>query len=154
MSETNRKQIISKAAGMRYEKQFFLEIQEAILDGWRVADNDRREDQSMRNFRGRVGKVVMYNTEIHAVQYDDTDSRTEAQIELEAEAVARAQEEAEAEAVARAQEEAEAENKERDEPEPEADPESEPEADPESEPEPEAEAKPKTKGRGRPPKNK
>jgi len=138
MSETNRKQIISKAAGMRYEKQFFLEIQEAILDGWRVADNDRREDQSMRNFRGRVGKVVMYNTEIHAVQYDDTDSRTEAQIELEAEAVAKA------EAVARAQEEAEAENKERD----------EPEADPESEPEPEAEAKPKTKGRGRPPKNK
>lgn len=55
-----RKIIMSKAVGYKYEKQFFMDIQEAILDGWRLADNDKREDQSLRNFRGRIGKVVLY----------------------------------------------------------------------------------------------
>lgn len=56
----DRKVILSKARGPRFEKQWFLELQAAILDGWRIVDNDVRNDQSMRNFRGFQGRAVLY----------------------------------------------------------------------------------------------
>ncbi len=55
----NRLVILSKGRGPRFEKQFFLEIESAILEGYRFIDNDVRNDQSMRNFRGMWGKAIL-----------------------------------------------------------------------------------------------
>lgn len=52
--------ILSKARGPRFEHIFFKEIQAAILDGYRVADTNLLADRSMRNYRGRIGRAVMY----------------------------------------------------------------------------------------------
>ena len=52
--------ILSKMRGAAFEKDFFIEIQEKVLEGYRVATNDRRVDQSLRNFKGNLGRVVMY----------------------------------------------------------------------------------------------
>lgn len=52
--------ILSKGLGARFEKEFFLQIQEAFLDGYRIAETDLRDDVSMRNYRGRQGRAVMY----------------------------------------------------------------------------------------------
>lgn len=62
MSENKQERIviISKARGMKYENQFFADIDTAYQDGYRLARNNRREDACLRNFRGSLGKVVMY----------------------------------------------------------------------------------------------
>jgi DNA repair exonuclease SbcCD nuclease subunit len=52
--------ILSKAFGAKWETAFFEEIEAAILDGYRIARTCLRDDASMRNFRGRIGKCVMY----------------------------------------------------------------------------------------------
>ena len=54
-----RKVVLTKGVG-KYEHIFFKEIQEAILEGWRLAENDLRVDQSMRNFKGNMGRAVFY----------------------------------------------------------------------------------------------
>ena len=58
--EQSRMVVQSKGSGYKWEKQFFLDVQEAIVDGWRIADNDLRADVPMRNFKGKFGKVVFY----------------------------------------------------------------------------------------------
>jgi hypothetical protein len=55
-----RKVIQTKGARVKYELEFFLSIQEAVLGGWRVAETNLRDDSSLRNFRGNIGKVVLY----------------------------------------------------------------------------------------------
>lgn len=52
--------ILSKGYGVRFEKAFFLQIQEGFDNGYRIADTDLRDDTSMRNFQGRTGRAVMY----------------------------------------------------------------------------------------------
>lgn len=59
-SNKDRKVIQSKANGYKWELQFFKDIEAAILDGYRIADNNLREDQSMRNYRGKFGRAVLY----------------------------------------------------------------------------------------------
>ncbi len=59
-NKPNRLVLISKAAGQNFEKQFFLDIQAAILDGYRIAETNLRDDASMRMFRGRLGRAVLY----------------------------------------------------------------------------------------------
>lgn len=46
--------------GMQWETKFFLDIQAAIDDGYRIAETDRFDDMSLRNFNGNMGRVVMY----------------------------------------------------------------------------------------------
>lgn len=63
MTQTNKPDrlvILSKGFGVRFEKVFFLQIQEAFLEGYRIAETDLRDDVSMRNFQGRQGRAVMY----------------------------------------------------------------------------------------------
>jgi hypothetical protein len=55
-----RKVITSKGQGPRYEREFFLEIQSLILEGWRIAETDTQDDLTMRNFRGVMGRAVFY----------------------------------------------------------------------------------------------
>lgn len=54
-----RKVIQSRGNDPRSDKQFFFEIQDAILGGWRVAQNSRRDDACSRNIFG-TGQVVLY----------------------------------------------------------------------------------------------
>jgi hypothetical protein len=56
----NRLVILSKGFGVRFEKEFFLQIEEAFLGGYRIAQTDLRADTSMRNFQGRQGRAVLY----------------------------------------------------------------------------------------------
>lgn len=51
--------IQSKSFGARFEHQFFKDIENAILDGYRIADTGLRADMSMRNFKGRMGRAVL-----------------------------------------------------------------------------------------------
>ncbi len=62
MSEVKQERIVilSKVRGPKGEQQFFQDIQDAFDNGYRIADNNRREDMSMRLFRGIMGKCVMY----------------------------------------------------------------------------------------------
>jgi hypothetical protein len=64
--------IQSKGLGAKYERQFFMDIQNAILNGYRIADNDSRADVSMRLFRGRFGRAVLYLQEENAKTEDKT----------------------------------------------------------------------------------
>jgi len=59
-NKPDRLVIISKAAGANFEKRFFLDIQDAFKDGYRIAETNLRDDASMRNFRGRLGRAVLY----------------------------------------------------------------------------------------------
>lgn len=76
-SDKNRLVVQSKAVGPKWEREFFLELQKAILDGYRIAENDLREDASMRNFRGRFGRAVLYK------EVAETQPKKEAQPEAE-----------------------------------------------------------------------
>ena len=58
--ENNRLVIINRGRGFKYEKEFFVQIQEAILNGYRIAKGETRNDVSMRNFRGSMGRAVLY----------------------------------------------------------------------------------------------
>lgn len=60
MSNPDRIVILSKAFGGQWEQQFFNEIQAGFDNGYRIAQTNLREDASMRNFRGRIGRAVMY----------------------------------------------------------------------------------------------
>ena len=42
------------------DKKFFLEIQQAVLDGYRVCENTTMLDSCMRNFQGFIGQCVLY----------------------------------------------------------------------------------------------
>jgi hypothetical protein len=59
-NKADRLVILSKGFGARFEKEFFLRIQEAFAGGYRIAETDLRDDVSMRNYRGRQGRAVMY----------------------------------------------------------------------------------------------
>lgn len=59
-NKPSRLVILSKGLGARFEKEFFLSIQKAFLDGYLIAETDLRDDVSMRNYRGRQGRAVMY----------------------------------------------------------------------------------------------
>lgn len=52
--------IQSKAYGPKWETIFFQDIQNAFDAGYKIADTGLRADASMRNYRGRIGRVVMY----------------------------------------------------------------------------------------------
>lgn len=61
MSELPKRLVIeNKAQGPKYEKQFFMEIQAAIVDGYRLAENPYSVDCTMRNFMGHMGRAVLY----------------------------------------------------------------------------------------------
>ena len=55
----NRVVIMNKARGVRYEQKFFQEIQEAILNGYRLPAKPDRTNVSMRNFKGG-GRCVLF----------------------------------------------------------------------------------------------
>ena len=57
---SGRKVIQSRGFGYRPEKEIFLEIEQAVLQGYRVAQNYRMDDLCGRNVMGGVGQVVMY----------------------------------------------------------------------------------------------
>lgn len=77
MSENmERKVIQTKSRHTTGDHQWMLEVQEAILDGWRVVDNGVRADLTMRNFMGRIGKVVLYKkVEGSSSEVHDTDTK-------------------------------------------------------------------------------
>ena len=52
--------IENKAGGPRWEKEFFLDIEEAIMGGYRIARNPTNKDCSMRNYFGYMGRAVFY----------------------------------------------------------------------------------------------
>lgn len=60
MSDVERLEIRTRGVGPKHEKKFLLDIQEAILDGWRIADNNVRVDQSRKLYNGRWGVAVLY----------------------------------------------------------------------------------------------
>lgn len=61
MNELPKRLVIeSKAQGPRYEKQFFMDIQEAVVKGYRLAENTNSVDCTMRNFMGYMGRAVLY----------------------------------------------------------------------------------------------
>ncbi len=61
MTDTsNRKVILTQSRGIIFEREFFLLIQEAILDGFRIAETDLSEDESLRMHQGFGGKAVLY----------------------------------------------------------------------------------------------
>jgi len=81
-TKQERKVISSKARGYKWEKAFFMEIQDAVLDGWKIADNDKREDTPMRNFRGLIGRVVFYrDLEDTNVKDEKTEQPTEPEVQ-------------------------------------------------------------------------
>lgn len=59
--------IESKAGGPIAEKDFFVQIQEAILNGYRIAENNDSSDSTMRNYFGYMGRAVLYieGQEVH-----------------------------------------------------------------------------------------
>lgn len=61
MSEQPKRLVIeNKASGPRWEKKFFEEIQAAVINGYRLADNSHSADVSMRNYMGFMGRAVLY----------------------------------------------------------------------------------------------
>lgn len=56
----DRKIVHVRGMGTRYEMQWFLELQQAILDGYRIADNGLLADTSRRNYKGNSGRAVLY----------------------------------------------------------------------------------------------
>lgn len=61
MIEQQKRIIIeNKAQGPVWEKQFFTEIQEAIVAGYRLAENMYSADSTMRNYLGHMGRAVLY----------------------------------------------------------------------------------------------
>ena len=70
---SNRKIVQSKHVGAKWEKMFFLEVQQAILDGWRIVDNDVLADQSRRLHAGRWGRVVLYKPGEDVLEDSDED---------------------------------------------------------------------------------
>ena len=52
--------IVGKANGPVWEKKFFLEIEEAINSGYRLAKNPYSVDCTMRNYLGFMGRAVLY----------------------------------------------------------------------------------------------
>jgi len=60
MSESKRLVIENKATGPQWEKKFFLDIEQAILGGYRVAKNPHSADCTMRNYLGFMGRAVLY----------------------------------------------------------------------------------------------
>ena len=60
--QEDRKLIINKGYGAKWEKKFFIDIQEAVIDGFRIAETGKREDACMRNYKGTMGKAVLYKT--------------------------------------------------------------------------------------------
>jgi hypothetical protein len=61
MSEQPKRLVIeNKASGPKWEKQWFCEIQEAIVSGYRIADNPYSADATMRNYQGFMGRAVLY----------------------------------------------------------------------------------------------
>lgn len=83
-----RREKFSRRRGPRYEKQFFFEIQEAILDGYRIADTDTLKDVSMRNYKGSIGRAVLYKEgEEPDIQLPVGKSPTESLVESEPDVV-------------------------------------------------------------------
>lgn len=70
-----RKVLMSKAMGPRFEHAFFVELQEAILDGYRVITDvtpeTPRMDRCMRNYQGNKGYAVLYRGEADVVEVVD-----------------------------------------------------------------------------------
>lgn len=56
----DRKVILTRSRGRAFERKFFLDIQTAILDGFRIAETDLLVDESMRMFQGNAGRAVLY----------------------------------------------------------------------------------------------
>lgn len=53
--------ILQRGNGPKFEKLFFLAIQDAVLEGYRVPKEAGGYDTSLRNFRGtNIGRCVMY----------------------------------------------------------------------------------------------
>lgn len=55
-----RKVIQTKSTLAIDDKKFFLEIQEAILDGYRICENTKMTDSCSRNLFGFMGQCVLY----------------------------------------------------------------------------------------------
>ena len=68
MSESKRLVIENKATGPQWEKQFFLDIEQAILDGYRIAKNPYSADCTMRNYMGFMGRAVLYKEGFEPLQ--------------------------------------------------------------------------------------
>lgn len=57
----DRLAILQRGNGPKFEKLFFLAIQDAILEGYRVPKEAGNYDASLRNFRGTsMGRCVLY----------------------------------------------------------------------------------------------
>jgi|26BtaG_2_1085354.scaffolds.fasta_scaffold03894_2 hypothetical protein len=59
MSKPTRLVIENKGVGAIHERQFFLDIQAAILDGYRISESTKRIDATMRNYMGFMGRAVL-----------------------------------------------------------------------------------------------
>lgn len=59
MSKPTRLVIENKGVGAIHERQFFLDIQAAILDGYRISESTKRIDSTMRNYMGFMGRAVL-----------------------------------------------------------------------------------------------
>ena len=59
MSKPTRLVIENKGTGGKHEKQFFLDIQDAIIDGYRISESTKNIDSTMRNYMGFMGRAVL-----------------------------------------------------------------------------------------------
>lgn len=56
------------------QQQFFVDIENAILEGYRVAKNTLTVDQSLRTMYGFMGHVVMYKDGVEFLEQDEEDA--------------------------------------------------------------------------------
>jgi len=77
--------ILSKAFGGQWEQQFFNDIQTAFDDGYRIAQTGLRDDASMRNYRGRIGKAIMYLEGKEPEAWKPAETMTAAEVVVERE---------------------------------------------------------------------
>ena len=64
---SGRKVIQSRGFGYRQDKEFYLAIEKAVLEGYRVAQNYRMDDLCGRNVMGGVGQCVLYKDGVEFV---------------------------------------------------------------------------------------
>lgn len=85
MEGFERKVITSKGVRVVDEREFFLEVQEYIVNGWRIMDTGLRDDECLRNYYGNTGKVVVYKAiedYVASVEEDKEEETDKVQVEL------------------------------------------------------------------------
>lgn len=60
--------IENKGVGPVHEKKFFMSIQQAVINGYRIAENTNYMDSTMRNYKGFMGRAVLYKDGVEFIE--------------------------------------------------------------------------------------